>query len=103
MSADSKANITHLDIVRQPVVTEKSYMGTSSANQYTFRVARNATKSQVKKAIETIFEVRVEAVQVINMPGKPKRRGYRVGMRPGYRKAVVRLAEGHSLDMAEEG
>ncbi len=102
MSADSKANIIYLDIVRQPMITEKTYMGTSGANQYTFRVARSATKTQVKSAVEAIFEVSVEKVQIMNMPSKPKRRGYRMGTRPGYRKAVVRLAEGHTLDMAEE-
>ncbi len=96
------ANINHFEILRQPVITEKSYSGTGAANQYTFRVARTATKTQVKAAIESIFEVSVEKVQVINMPGKPKRRGYRTGVRSGYRKAVVRLAEGQSLDMAEE-
>lgn len=96
------ANINHIEILRQPVITEKSYSGTGAANQYTFRVARTATKTQVKAAIEAIFEVSVEKVQVLNMPSKPKRRGYRTGSRSGYRKAVVRLAEGQTLDMAEE-
>jgi len=96
------ANINHFEILRQPVITEKSYSGTGAANQYTFRVARTATKTQVKAAVEAIFEVSVEKVQVMNMPSKPKRRGYRTGTRSGYRKAVVRLAEGQSLDMAEE-
>ncbi len=107
MSADTtgstvNANINHFNILRQPVITEKSYAGTGTANQYTFRVARTATKTQVKAAVEAIFEVNVEKVQVINMPTKPKRRGAHSGIRSGYRKAVVRLAEGESLDMAEE-
>jgi large subunit ribosomal protein L23 len=96
------ANMKHFDILRQPVITEKSYAGTGAANQYTFRVARTASKTQVKAAIEAIFEVSVDKVQVINMPGKPKRRGATTGTRSGYRKAVVRLAEGQTLDMAEE-
>ena len=96
------ANINHFDILRQPVITEKSYSGTGAANQYTFRIARTATKLQVKAAVEAVFEVKVDKVQVINMPSKPKRRGAQTGARSGYRKAVVRLAEGHSLEVAEE-
>jgi len=96
------ANINHFNVLRQPVVTEKSYTATGAANQYTFRVARDATKAQVKAAVEAIFEVKVEKVQVINLPSKPKRRGFHTGTRSGYRKAVVRLAEGETLDVAEE-
>ncbi len=94
--------INHFDTLRQPVVTEKSYEATGAANQYTFRVARTATKLQIKAAVEAIFEVKVDKVQVNNMPGKPKRRGARTGSRSGYRKAIIRLAEGETLDMAEE-
>jgi len=96
------ANIKHFEILRQPVVTEKSYEATGESNQYTFRVARTATKLQIKAAVQAIFEVKVDKVQVINMPGKPKRRGATTGNRSGYRKAVVRLAEGETLEMAEE-
>jgi len=96
------ANINNFDILREPVVTEKSYAGTGDSNQYTFRIARSASKTEVKAAIEAIFEVKVDKVQVINMPSKPKRRGQHAGTRSGYRKAVVRLAEGHSLEMADE-
>ncbi len=96
------ANINNFDILREPVVTEKSYAGTGESNQYTFRIARDASKTEVKAAVEAVFEVKVDKVQVINMPSKPKRRGQHAGTRSGYRKAVVRLAEGHSLEMAEE-
>lgn len=96
------ANINHFNILRQPVVTEKSYAATGAANQYTFRVEREATKAQIKAAVEAIFDVDVEAVQVINMPGKPKRRGMHMGRRAGYRKAVVRLAEGQTLEAVDE-
>jgi len=96
------ANINHFEILRQPVVTEKSYESTGAANQYTFRVARTATKVQIKAAVQAIFEVNVDKVQVINMPSKPKRRGHRTGTRSGYRKAVVRLAEGETLEVSEE-
>ncbi|HXH72880.1 MAG TPA: 50S ribosomal protein L23 [Mariprofundaceae bacterium] len=96
------ANIIHFNTLQQPVVTEKSYTATGAANHYTFRVAPDATKAQVKAAVEAIFEVKVDKVQVINMPGKPKRRGFRTGTRPGYRKAVVKLAEGQTLEVTEE-
>jgi len=90
-------------ILRRPVVTEKSYAAQGSANQYSFRVDTRATKQQIKHAVEAIFEVDVNRVQVINMAGKRKRRGAHSGQRPGYRKAVVRLAEGQSLEVSEEG
>ncbi len=96
------ATYKDFNVLRQPVVTEKSYAANGNANQYTFKVATDATKQQVKAAIENVFEVQVDKVQVINVPGKAKRRGMHQGRRPGYRKAVVRLAEGQSLDVAEE-
>lgn len=99
----SNPNISHFDILRSPLVTEKSYEASASNNQYTFRVSRDATKAQVKAAVQTIFEVNVDKVQIINMPSKPKRRGMHSGTRSGYRKAVIRLAEGETLEMTEEG
>ncbi|MDQ6993209.1 MAG: 50S ribosomal protein L23 [Mariprofundus sp.] len=96
------ANINHFNILRRPVITEKSYAATGAANQYTFRISREATKAQVKAAVQAVFEVDVDKVQVINMPTKPKRRGAHAGTRSGYRKAIVRLAEGQTLEVAEE-
>ena len=96
------ANREHFNTLRQPVITEKSYSASGDANQYTFRVATDATKRQIKDAVEAIFEVDVEKIQVINMPGKEKRRGIHTGRRAGYRKAMIRLAEGQSLEVAEE-
>ncbi len=96
------AKYHHFNTLRKPVITEKSYRATGEANQYTFRVAPDATKAQVKAAVESIFEVKVEKVQVMNMPSKEKRRGMHAGTRSGYRKAVIRLAEGQSLEVAEE-
>lgn len=90
------------NILRRPVVTEKSYTATGASNQYTFRVATTATKQQIKHAVESIFEVEVDKVQVINLPGKAKRRGNHAGRRADYRKAVVRLAAGQTLEVAEE-
>jgi len=96
------ANYQHFNTLRQPVITEKSYTASGDANQYTFRVATDATKQQIKAAIEAVFEVDVTKVQVINVPGKEKRRGAHTGRRPGYRKAMIRLAEGQTLEVAEE-
>ncbi len=96
------ATYKHMNTLRQPVITEKSYIARGENNQYVFRVAKTATKSDVKAAVQAIFEVNVEKVQVINVPSKEKRRGMHVGQRSGYRKAVVRLLEGQSIDPEEE-
>jgi len=96
------ATFKHMNTLRQPVITEKSYIARGENNQYVFRVAKTATKSDVKAAVQAIFEVNVEKVQVINVPSKEKRRGMHVGKRSGYRKAVVRLLEGQSIDPEEE-
>lgn len=96
------ANEQHFNTLRQPVITEKSHTASGDSNQYTFRVATDATKQQIKAAVEAIFEVDVKKVQVINIIGKEKRRGAHSGRRPGYRKAMIRLAEGQTLDVAEE-
>ncbi|MDQ6964456.1 MAG: 50S ribosomal protein L23 [Mariprofundales bacterium] len=90
------------NVLLRPVVTEKSYGAQSASNQYVFRVVAGANKQQIRQAIERIFEVRVDRLQVINMPSKPKRRGAHAGRRSGYRKAVVRLVEGDSIEVTEE-
>jgi len=96
------ANYDQYRLLKGPLVTEKSYQATGANNQYTFSVEKYASKQQIQAAIEAIFEVKVEKVQVINLPGKVKRRGVHSGRRPDRRKAVVRLAEGFSIEMMEE-
>jgi len=96
------ANYSQFRLLTQPVITEKSYQATGDNNQYTFRVAKSASKPRIKAAVEAAFDVKVERVQVINLPSKAKRRGQHAGQRPGYRKAVIRLAEGYSLETMEE-
>ncbi len=96
------ASFKDMNTLLYPVITEKSYTARAENNQYVFKVARHATKSEIKRAVERIFEVDVEKVQVVNVPGKAKRRGLHLGRRPGYRKAVVRLAEGQTIDADEE-
>ena len=86
------------DLIRSPVVTEKSTLG-SQHNQVTFRVPLDATKPEIKAAVEGIFKVTVKAVNTLRAEGKTKRfRGF-VGKRPDVKKAIVTLAEGQSIDV----
>ena len=87
---------TMYEILRRPLVTEKSNYQNNALHQYTFEVARNATKTQVKDAVEKIFDVTVLRVNIINVPAKQSRRARsrRLTVRnPGYKKAIVTLAE----------
>ena len=86
------------DLIRSPVITEKATMG-SEHNQVTFRVPLDATKPEIKAAVEKLFEVEVNAVNTIRQRGKVKRFRGRPGKRPDYKKAIVSLAEGHSIDV----
>ena len=86
-------------IIRAPLVTEKSTQG-SELNKYTFAVALDATKSEVKSAIEEIFKTKVKSVNTLRNKGKTKRfRGIK-GQRIDRKKAIVTLAEGSSIDIA---
>ena len=85
-------------VIVAPVITEKATRG-SEHNQVTFRVRDDATKPEIKAAVEGLFKVKVEAVNTINVRGKAKRFRDRLGQRSGYKKAVVSLAEGHSIDV----
>lgn len=88
----------HYDVILGPVITEKSTLG-AEHNQVTFRVARSANKEDIKAAVEALFDVKVKAVNTLNQKGKIKRfRGIR-GKRPNYKKAMVTLEEGQSLDV----
>ena len=86
------------DLLRSPVITEKSTLG-SEHNQVTFRVPMDATKPEIKAAVEGLFEVKVETVRTLIQKGKTKRFKGQLGKRSDYKKAVVRLAEGHSVDV----
>ncbi len=86
------------DIVRSPVITEKSTLGAEN-NQVTFRVPLTASKPEIKTAIEDLFGVKVKAVNTLRVKGKTKRfRGIK-GRRPDVKKAMVTLEEGHSIDV----
>lgn len=87
------------DIIRNPVVTEKSTMA-SEHNQVVFDVAIDATKPEIKKAVEGLFSVKVQAVNTLIRKGKEKRFKGRVGQRKDVKKAIVTLAEGQSIDLS---
>ena len=86
------------DVVRAPVITEKATMG-SEFRQVTFKVPLDATKPEIKAAVEGIFGVKVTAVNTLIQKGKVKRFRGRIGVRNDVKKAVVTLAEGHSIDV----
>lgn len=91
--------LRHYDVIVSPVVTEKSTMA-SENNQVVFNVAKKATKPEIKAAIEALFKVKVTGVNTLVRKGKVKRfRGTR-GRQSDVKKAVVTLAEGHSIDVS---
>lgn len=91
------------EVLKRPVVTEKSTYLSNELRQYVFEVDRRANKLQVKEAVETIFDVDVVDVNVMNVPAKrARRRNRRLAVRqPGWKKAIVTLAEGQRLELFE--
>ncbi len=81
------------DIIIKPIITEKS-MEDMAEGKYTFMVDKRANKSEIKKAVENIFDVKVDKVNTMNMLGKVKRQGMNSGRRPSWKKAIIKLAEG---------
>jgi len=86
------------DLILGPVITEKSTRGVEH-NQVTFRVRQEATKPEIREAIEGLFGVKVKAVNTLNQRGKVKRFRGRLGKRGDVKKAIVTLEEGHSIDV----
>jgi large subunit ribosomal protein L23 len=83
-------------IIIRPIVSEKSYV-LATAGKYTFRVHADAHKTQIKQAVEELFDVQVLGVATMSVKGKPKRRGYTSGSRRSWKKAIVQLREGDSI------
>ena len=81
-----------------PHITEKTALAMQNANQYAFRVRRDANKTEVKQAVELMFDVKVAGVQVVNEPGKTRRLGRRVGRTQDWKKAYVSLRPGQTID-----
>jgi large subunit ribosomal protein L23 len=88
------------EVLLAPVVTEKSYE-LIDGRKYSFRVHQNAHKTQVRQAVEELFDVKVERVNILKVQPKPKRRGLRRGKKPGWKKAIVQLREGDSIEIFE--
>jgi len=87
-----------MQVILGPHISEKSTAAAEGASQVVFRVRRDATKREIRKAVELLFEVKVNSVSVVSMPGKRKRVGARIGQQSAWKKAYVRLAPGQDLD-----
>jgi|SRR4051794_7659422 len=95
------ANISsYHDVLVRPLITEKSTR-LAEASRYSFEVHREANKIQIREAVEKVFGVKVKAVNTMNMPRKERRRGRIVGTVPGWKKAIVTLVEGETIDIFE--
>ena len=88
------------EILISPVVSEKSYHQITE-NRYTFKVHKDAHKTQIRQAVEELFHVKVVGVNVVKVQPKPKRRGVFRGTRPGWKKAIVELKAGDKIDIFE--
>ena len=88
-------------IIIRPVISEKSYNLIETDGQYTFQVDRRANKNQIKRAVESAFDVSVAKVNTVNVKSKPKRQGLTRGRTAAWKKAVVKLAEGERIELFE--
>ena len=89
------------DIIKRPLITEKTTIQKDSYNQVSFEVDRQANRVEIKRAIEMIFNVRVAQVQTMQIKGKTKRRGWVTGKRKDWKKAIVTLLPGERIDFFE--
>ena len=101
MSASSDLRGDVRRAIVSPVVSEKSYMLVQAHNQYTVRVLDEAHKVEIRQAVEELFDVTVTDVRIVKVQPKPKRRGRSAGTRPGWKKAIVELQPGDSIDIFE--
>ena len=90
-----------LKVLLAPLVSEKSVSAADTGNQFAFKVARDATKPEIAAAVNMLFEVEVEQVRTLNVKGKTKRFGQRMGKRADWKKAYVRLKAGQDINFAE--
>ena len=88
------------DVLLAPVVSEKSY-SLIEDNKYSFRIHDSAHKTQVRQAVEELFDVKVEGVNIVRVRSKPKRRGVSKGVKPGWKKAIVQLRAGDRIEIFE--
>jgi large subunit ribosomal protein L23 len=88
------------EVLLAPVVSEKSY-SLIGDRKYSFRVHKDAHKTQIRQAVEQLFDVKVQAVNILQVQSKPKRRGVSKGTKPGWKKAIVQLREGETIPIFE--
>ena len=88
------------EVLLAPVVSEKSY-SLIDDNKYSFRIHPDAHKTQVRQAVEQLFDVKVQRVNIVKVQAKPKRRGMFKGAKPGWKKAIVQLREGDTIEIFE--
>lgn len=89
------------EVVIRPIITEKSSAGLADENQYTFEVAGDANKHEIKHAVQRLFSVHVRQVRTSHQRGKWRRRGTHIGKQPNWKKAIVTLAEGETIEVFE--
>ena len=85
-------------VIRSPAITEKNTVLRSDHNKYVFEVDRRSSKKEIKRAVESLFNVKVESVNTMIVKGKRKRMGRFSGYRPNWKKAIIKLAEGQTID-----
>jgi len=90
-------------VIKAPLISEKSATIDDASNQHVFKVATDAKKDEIKQAVEQIFNVKVSKVRTANVKGKTKRQGMRMGKRKDWKKAYVSLEQGHEIDLAAVG
>lgn len=90
-------------ILRAPHISEKAAIVGDASNQHVFKVATDAKKEEIKQAVEQMFNVKVAKVRTVNVKGKSKRQGARMGKRSDWKKAYVSLEQGHEIDLAAVG
>ena len=95
-------NKDYYQTIKSPYLTEKVSSLIQESNQYAFKVDIKATKRDIKKAVESYFSVEVQDINLVKVKGKTKRSRYRIKKRPDWKKAYVRLVEGHSIDVGVE-
>lgn len=93
--------MNYIEILKRPVLTEKSNIQKETANQVSFEVALQANRIQIQQAVETAFKVKVESVKTMHVRGKTKRRGRIVGKQRNWKKAIVKLAPNQRIEIFE--
>jgi large subunit ribosomal protein L23 len=86
-------------VIRRPVITEKATTDSATRNAYHFRVPVSANKIEIRQTVETLFDVKVTRVNTLRQGGKARRRGWSAGRTPDWKKAMVTLAEGYTIDL----